>query len=215
MKSFEEIYQNVNPRLIIKKYKDTVFYLVQENKGIFFKVVPGILDYIPYTETYRPYMFRPFDANMKLKDYQIFVDWENLFFTKKEADDYCKYKNDLMNSFQYKPFVKFTILDEHKDVFHYIENMVNKLLKDFPNFEGVDFCDVSANGIQVRTHHKAIKDYVYGKQFTIKYDFSNVIEDNILDFVLQIVKEFIRNDTEERINSELNFIKEGEKYNWN
>ena len=51
----------------------------------------------------------------------------------------------------------------------YIESQINKCLCGFENFQGIDFCNVGAGGIQIRGHHKQIKGFTYGSQPTIKY----------------------------------------------
>lgn len=102
------------------------------------------------------------------------------------------------------------MLEEHFIDLMYIESEINKCLSAFENFQGIDFCNVGAGGIQIRGHHKQIKGYTYGSQPTIKYDFSNIEE---------VICEFIdmrrRSDTEQKIAKEKEFIYYGEKYGWN
>ena len=51
------------------------------------------------------------------------------------------------------------------------------------NLSSLDFCDVNANGIQIRgCHLLAEPGYSYGHQATIKYDFAN-IEDAVNEFI--------------------------------
>jgi hypothetical protein len=35
----------------------------------------------------------------------------------------------------------------------FIRDQINHRLSDYPNFAGIDFCDVNANGIQIRGNH--------------------------------------------------------------
>lgn len=203
------LFPNVNARLVAKKYKDIFFYYVSEIERGSYIVRPCLLE----NRGEKSYMIREFKDN-KLDIWASGFEWENLFFTKNEADTFCKQKNELYKQFKYSPFVKYSLLVEHKDVFLNIEKLVDKMLSNFEHYNGIDFCDVSAGGIQIRLHHNQIKNYTYGKQYTIKYDFSNV-EDGGLDIALQVVREFIEKDKPEFITSELNMIREGEKYDWN
>ena len=111
--------------------------------------------------------------------------------------------------FKYKPFLKEKILKEYLNELTYIENEITKKLKNFPNFNGIDFCDVNADGIQIRGHHKLIKGYTYGSQPTIQYDFSNYEE--CINKFIKMWKEF---DTPEQVKSYQNFITDGEKWGW-
>ena len=91
----------------------------------------------------------------------------------------------------------------------FIQEDIKKKLKGYENFLGIDFCDVSASGIQIRGHHKNIKGYTYGEQPTIKYDFSNINE---------VIKEFVlmwwEKDNDAEIAKEKDLISFGEKYGW-
>ena len=49
-------------------------------------------------------------------------------------------------------------------------------LKSDPNFDDIDFCDVSAGGIQIRLKHKAIKTQCVGEQYTLHYNLDNIEE---------------------------------------
>ena len=86
---------------------------------------------------------------------------------------------------------------------------INKALSDYPNFDGIDFCDVGANGIQIRGHHKQIEKYTYGNQPTIKYDFSN-IESATQEFI----EDWEKIDNPENIKGFKKFIADGERWGW-
>lgn len=135
---------------------------------------------------------------------------ENLFNTKKDAQIRLNYLNKIyLETFKYKPFLSESIITENFDKLLYIEKSIGDQLLEYPNFEGIDFCNVNAGGIQIRGHHVKIKGYTYGNQPTIKYNFANYKE---------VVNEFIdmwkRYDTLDNIREEQNFIYEGEKYGW-
>lgn len=116
---------------------------------------------------------------------------------------------EVKNEFYMKPYVRKEILEQYKDEMLEIENEINKQLKEYPNFLGIDFCDVGAYGIQIRGHHKDISKYTFGSQPTIKYDFSNK-EDVIRKFVSM----WKHQDTPEEVMSFKRFIADGEKYGW-
>jgi hypothetical protein len=63
---------------------------------------------------------------------------------------------------------------------HLIRGYINMKLEGYPNFAGVDFCDVRAGGIQIRGHHALLTEkygYTYPEEsVTINYDFSNLQE---------------------------------------
>ena len=105
---------------------------------------------------------------------------ENLFETFEEAREEAKRRNYLyFECFQYKPFLKLEILEEHLKDFMYIESQINKCLCGFENFQGIDFCNVGAGGIQIHGHHKQIEGHTYGSHPTLKYDFSNIERGNL------------------------------------
>lgn len=115
----------------------------------------------------------------------------------------------MMKIFKHKPYLRDDILSEHKEKLIHIEQEITKQLTDYENFDGIDFCDVNAGGIQIRGHHKQINGYTYGKQPTIKYDFSNYLE--CIDEFVQMWKEY---DTPNKVRDEQWFIEQGEKYGW-
>ena len=78
------------------------------------------------------------------------------------------------------------------------------------NLSELDFCDVSANGIQIRgTHLLAKPGYSYGHQSTIKYDFSN-IDDAVNEFIVN----WVARDNPASIKSHNDMISDGQKYGW-
>lgn len=200
---------NVNARLLKKLYRDKVFYCLRENhlgKYIFFPCFLSDCEWsidFPFVKFIKREM--PFDER-----FSNGARWENLSETYEEAREEAKRRNYLyFECFRYKPYLKLEMLEEHLKDFMYIESQINKCLSAFENFQGIDFCNVGANGIQIRGHHKQIKGYTYGSQPTIKYDFSN-IEESICEFIDM----WRRNDTEEEIIKEKRFIYYGEKYGW-
>lgn len=98
---------------------------------------------------------------------------------------------------------------DNKDKWEYIENEIIKGLKNYPNFDYIDFCNVGADGVQIRCFHKEIKGYSYGPQITVKYDMSNYLE--CIQEVIEMWKEF---DTPEKVESYKKFIADCEKYGW-
>lgn len=199
----------VNSRLLKKLYKGKVFYYVRENHSGKYISSPCFLSDCEWSINFPFIKFinneMTFDKNFSTGAY-----WKNLFDTYEEARDEAKRRNYLyFECFRYKPYLKLEMLEEHLKDFMYIESQINKCLSAFENFQGIDFCNVGANGIQIRGYHKQIKGYTYGSQPTIKYDFSN-IEESICEFIDM----WRRNDTEEEIIKEKRFIYYGEKYGW-
>lgn len=200
---------NVNIRLLVKFFKNKVFYRVDEdNYGGSFKVTPCLISEKSIIKL--PFTYN-FDENMKLNEtYSQGVRWDRLFETIEEARFESKRLTSLYNDgFYRKPYLKQEKLEKHKEDLLKIEKAINKLLTGFDGFLGIDFCDVSANGIQIRGFHKKITRYCFGNQITIKYDFSNK-EEVIRDFVFM----WYQHDTLDEINGKLSFIRQGEKYGW-
>lgn len=90
-----------------------------------------------------------------------------------------------------------------------VANSIKDMLVDFPNYIGCDFCDVNANGIQIRGHHKEIGGYTYGEQITIKYDFSNIEE--VAD---EFVERWKQLDNPSDVARYKSFLADGERYGW-
>ena len=194
----------VNPRLVCKKYCNTVFYYVESPCGKMCKIIPCKIE-----NCNNVYFIREFDENFVLKNWSQHLDWESLFLNRDEADKLVLERNNRIKTFRYIPYLSHKRIEEHFSELVKCEKLINKLLDNFENYEGIDFCDVHAGGIQVRIHHKQIKGYTYGHQHTIKYDFSN-----IEDIPILVASEFIKIDKPEYISAELKFIKDGEKYGW-
>lgn len=155
-------------------------------------------------------MIIPLKEDGTLENYSRSFDAKNLFDNKQDAAARLEYLDKLYNqTFKYKPFLKEEILVEHLDKLIHIQNEINKKLEEFPNFTGVDFCDVAAGGIQIRGHHAEIKGYTYGNQITIKYDFSNY-----LDCIGQFVEMWKEHDVSEKVREYDRFLRDGEKWGW-
>ena len=137
------------------------------------------------------------------------ADWLDIFETKEEAEKAAEHYQSLYAMFKYTPYVSIRTLLNHAEDLHKIEQEITDGLKDRENFEGIDFCDVSAGGIQIRIHHKQIKNYTYGGQYTILYDFSNAGE-----APKEVIEHFKKIDNPKDVQSMLRFIEDGEKYGW-
>ena len=137
------------------------------------------------------------------------ASWLNIFETKEDACKALEYYKSLYSGFRRTPYLSVSTLIEHCDELRRIEQEIEDGLKDVENYEGIDFVDVSANGIQIRLHHKQIKNYTYGNQYTIRYDFSNA--DEAPKAVIEHFKEI---DNPADVQRMLRFIADGEKYGW-
>lgn len=199
---------NVSIRLIVKRFKNKVFYYVSEFNNYKYSLKPCMLS--PVSILSFPFV-RYFDSEMRIdKSCSNGASWKRLFCKLEDAEQEVKRLNDLyFNGFYHKPYLKIEKLEKNKKELLEIEKYITEGLKNFTNFQGIDFCDVSANGIQIRGHHKSITGYTYGKQITIKYDFSNYLE--CIEKFIDMWSEY---DKPKKINSELDFIRDGEKYGW-
>ena len=115
----------------------------------------------------------------------------------------------MISKFDFRPYMYIEMIEEHFKELLFIQNDIHKKLKGYENFLGIDFCNVGANGIQIRGHHKNITGYTYGEQPTIKYDFSNIKE-----AISEFVNMWFEYDCDEYIPKEKEFIASGEKYGW-
>lgn len=140
---------------------------------------------------------------------EAIANWDHLFETEEEAQKTADLYNETIKSFNHTPLIDIKNLVANKEIFINIQNSINEKLKDHPNFDGIDFCDVNANGIQIRLHHKQIKGYTLSDQATLNYDLTNVEE--VID---KSVKNFTTFDTEENIKGYQEFIADGDKYGW-
>jgi hypothetical protein len=150
-----------------------------------------------------------FNSEWVLLESSSMVTWELLFESYQEAAKYDKHIKKLYSGFFAKPYVNTEILEKHKGQLRYIEKEIGKNLKSYPNFKGIDFCDVHAGGIQIRGHHKDIKGYCFGEQITIKYDFSNY-----KDTITQFVDMWKSLDNDSYISGYKSFLADGERYGW-
>lgn len=98
---------------------------------------------------------------------------------------------------------------EYTPIFETAIAEINTALKDYPNFDGVDFCDVGAGGIQIRGHHKQIEGYTYGSQPTIKEDLSDITEKT-----QEFIDMWKAEDTPTKVSKFKEFISIGKKYGW-
>lgn len=105
-------------------------------------------------------------------------------------------------------FLKKPMLEKHKEDFERIRQRITEALKEYENFDSVDFVDVNANGIQISGKHKKTGNY-YFLTVTIKYDFSNV--DEAIEEFVNGWKEF---DNPRHISDFLWFLEMGRKYGW-
>lgn len=152
---------------------------------------------------------RFFNSEWILSKSTNMVSWELLFESYQEAARYDKHIKKLYSGFFAKPYINTGILEKHKGQLCYIEKEIGKNLKSYPNFKGIDFCDVHAGGIQIRGHHKDIKNYCFGEQITIKYDFSNY-----KDAITQFVDMWKSLDNDSFISGYKSFLADGEKWGW-
>lgn len=132
-----------------------------------------------------------------------------IFFYEGEADYFAEEINSKIRSFWYVPYVDTEYLIANYKTLKDIENAIDKELCRYSNYNGIDFCDVSAGGIQIRLHHKGIGGYTVGQQFTLEYDLSN--RNEAIGFV---VSEFERIDDNKYISDMKDFIRVGEATNW-
>ena len=115
----------------------------------------------------------------------------------------------MRNNFQHKPYMRDELLEKNYDKLIHIEAKIKEQLADFENFDGIDFCDVGARGIQIRGHHKEVKGYCYGDQITIEYDFSN--KDEAIE---RFVSMWRKSDTKEKVTQYNNFLADGARWGW-
>lgn len=200
---------NVKHSLLVKKYKNKILYFVKNDTGKSegTKVRPCKIS--DKTGDFLSVIF--YDSNECKYTSSQLCKWDNLFFTVEEAISYKIYIDDLRNNgFYCPPFVDIEILKKHKEDMLFIENSIKDGLKEYKNFLGIDFCDVSGKGINIRLHHKEIKNYTYGEQPALYRDFSNKQE-----VIRECIEEWKRIDVSDKVLSEKEFIRQGEKYGWN
>lgn len=118
-------------------------------------------------------------------------------------------RNIQLEGSKHLSYLSDSTIDNYKDKLIYIQNTIMEQLKDYPNFNGVSFSDVSAGGIQIEGHHMKINGYHYGDSPTIEYDFSNAEE-----CIKIFVDGWKKIDNPDDYNSFIKFIEDGEKYGW-
>lgn len=140
---------------------------------------------------------------------EVMTSWGQLFETEEEAQETATLYNETIKCFDHVPFIDIKKLVANREALINIQNRINEKLKIYPNFDSIDFCDVGANGIQIRLHHKQINGYTLSEQATLKYDLSNVEE--VID---ESIENFIKFDTKDNIRGYKEFLAEGDKYGW-
>ena len=133
----------------------------------------------------------------------------NLFDNKADAIARQSYLKDLYNSFKRTPYVTSNKIENNLTELLTIEYEITKQLATHSYFDGIDFCDVGAGGIQIRGHHKKVHGYVFSSQITIKYDFSNWEE-----CIEKFVDEWKSSDTEQKVKEYKNFLDAGDLWGW-
>ena len=98
---------------------------------------------------------------------------------------------------------------DRKEDFDKIRQMIADKLKDFPDFNGVDFTDVGAGGIQICGKHKKIRGFYYSGMPTINYDFSNITE-----AVDDIVEKWKQADNPTSVEAYKKFIADCTRWGW-
>lgn len=140
---------------------------------------------------------------------EVMTKWDHLFETEEEAQETANLYNETIKCFDHVPLIDIQKLVANREALIDIQNKINEKLKNYPNFDSIDFCDVGANGIQIRLHHKQINGYTLSEQATLKYDLSNIKE-----AIDTSVNNFIAFDTEDNIKGYKEFLAEGDKYGW-
>lgn len=140
---------------------------------------------------------------------EVMTKWDHLFETEEEAQETANLYNETIKCFDHVPLIDIQKLVANREALIDIQNKINEKLKNYPNFDSIDFCDVGANGIQIRLHHKQINGYTLSEQATLKYDLSNIEE-----AIDTSVNNFIAFDTEDNIKGYKEFLAEGDKYGW-
>lgn len=140
---------------------------------------------------------------------EVMTKWDHLFETEEEAQETANLYNETIKCFDHVPLIDIKKLVANREALINIQNKINEKLKNHPNFDSIDFCDVGANGIQIRLYHKQINGYTLSEQATLKYDLSNIEE--VID---TSVNNFITFDTEDNIKGYKEFLAEGDNYGW-
>lgn len=203
-------YKDINPRLLANLFKGVILYSVEEKTNGYF----DIKRYIPRKDKQdfgKGYLeVIEVDENLHVKkEYSKFKNLDDLYISFIEAKEIKRKYNNMIYKFDFRPYMNIKMIEDHLEELIFIQNDIHKKLKGYENFLGIDFCNVSAGGIQIRGHHKDITSYTYGQQPTIKYDFSNIKE-----AISQFVNMWFEYDCDEYISREKDIIAFGEKYGW-
>lgn len=204
-------YKDVNPRLLANIFKGVILYSVEKEKNGYYK----IKRYIPRNDKQdclKGFLnVREVDENLNVENrFSIKKNIDKLHLSFIEAKKIKRKYNKMISEFDFLPHMKIEMIEEHLEELMFIQKDIHKKLKGYENFLGIDLCDVGANGIQIRGHHKDINGYTYGKQPTVKYDFSNIKE-----VISEFVNMWFDCDCDEEILKEKRFIAYGEKNDWN
>lgn len=203
-------YKDINPRLLANLFKGVVLYSVEEKTNGYFDIKRYIPRHDKQDSRKGLLNVREVDENLNVENrYSKFKDLDNLYISFIEAKEIKRKYNNMISKFDFRPYMKIEMIEEHFEELMFIQNDIHKKLKGYENFLGIDFCNVGAGGIQIRGHHKDITGFTYGKQPTIKYDFSNIKE-----AISEFVNMWFEYDCDEYISREKDIIAFGEKYGW-
>lgn len=150
------------------------------------------------------------DLKLSIKIFEGLKKDKNTVFSQKLKLELQKEKmKPYLSEFLHKPYLKDEIVINNFESLLHIQLEITSKLKNYPGFKGIQFCDVSAGGIQIRGFHEEIKGYSYGEQPKINYDFSNVEE--VIEEFVQMWKAM---DNKKAIEAKKRFIEDGETYGW-
>lgn len=155
---------NVSERLVKKRFEGTIFYCLRDQQsGKGYKIEFGFL----VDASHKCPMIKSFDKNNNINNYSQGCSWDLIFESHEEAKAELKVLKSLyLDGFDSRPFLKMSMLKSIKGDLMEVKDCISSLLKSRDDFKGVDFCDVSAGGIQV---------YACGLRTTLNYDMSNKI----------------------------------------
>lgn len=198
---------NGDKEKILKEFKGRIFYCVYTEKAktgrYVFKpcVLNGNVDW-----TKAPYV-NFIDENFNVSKNPRFMPWEKLYDGYMEAKKACDHNNNLYKkSFYEEPYVTLNMLEHHKAEMISIQKQITKRLKDYPNFLGVSFSDVNANGVQINGDHSEIKGYHF-VIVTVDYDFKNAKE-----AIEEFIESWKAKDNPKAIEDFKKFIADGIKW---
>ena len=111
---------------------------------------------------------------------------------------------------EHRHFLPVEVVINHKKDLIRIYNAIVEALKEYPDFDGIEFFAAFDTGIRVDLHHKKYHGYIYAGQPVIKYDFSNSEE-----VINQAVKIWQNSENPEYLKNYLDFqqfLDWGDKY---